>query len=159
MQETWVWSLVQEDPACLGATKPLWYNYLVQKPQLLSPCATTTEAGVSWSLCSATRKAWAPQLETSPRSNEDPAQPKRKKEKEQPLRTWTSRWSSVSWRHTGEGKEIRSITCSDTSSVTSSKLFLTSLNLSLLICKMELLALGLPSCHEPSRISSTSPAW
>ena len=27
MQQTWVRSLVQEDPTCLGATKPLHYSY------------------------------------------------------------------------------------------------------------------------------------
>ena len=39
-------SLVQEDPTCHGATKPVCHNCLcprARKPQLLSPCATTTE--------------------------------------------------------------------------------------------------------------------
>ena len=27
MQGTWVWSLVQEDPTCRGATKPVHHNY------------------------------------------------------------------------------------------------------------------------------------
>ena len=56
MQGTQVRALVQEDPTCCGATKPMrhnywaWalkpvsHNYWVCVPQLLSPCATTTEA-------------------------------------------------------------------------------------------------------------------
>ena len=39
MQGTWVLSLVQEDPTCCGATKPI-------HPQLLSPRTTTTKAHV-----------------------------------------------------------------------------------------------------------------
>ena len=56
MQGTWVRALVQEDPTCLRATKPVhhnyWacalepvsHNYWAHVPQLLSSCATTTEA-------------------------------------------------------------------------------------------------------------------
>ena len=56
MQGTWVQALVREDPTCCGATKPVqhncWacalepasHNYWAREPQLLSPCATTTEA-------------------------------------------------------------------------------------------------------------------
>ena len=56
MQGTRVQALVQEDPTCRGATKPVrhnyWacflepvsHNYWAHKPQLLSPHATTTEA-------------------------------------------------------------------------------------------------------------------
>ena len=71
MQGTQVWSLVHEDPTCPGATKPMCHNYRacalelashnywahvpqllkpahsrVRMPQLLSPCAATTEARV-----------------------------------------------------------------------------------------------------------------
>ena len=56
MQGTWVRSLVQEDPTCRGATKPVrhnyWacaleptsHNYWACEPQLLRLRATTTEA-------------------------------------------------------------------------------------------------------------------
>ena len=49
MQGTWVRALVQEDLRCRGATKPVCHNYWAcaleaRKLQLLSPCATTTEA-------------------------------------------------------------------------------------------------------------------
>ena len=27
MQETWVWPLIQEDPTCQGAAKPVRHNY------------------------------------------------------------------------------------------------------------------------------------
>ena len=43
MQGTQVQALVQEDPTCRGATKPM-HNYWACEPQLLSPRATTTEA-------------------------------------------------------------------------------------------------------------------
>ena len=55
MQETWVQSLVQEDPSCYGATKLLCYNYWacapesgkhnywVHMPQLLRPQALEHE--------------------------------------------------------------------------------------------------------------------
>ena len=58
MQGTRVRALVQEDPTCHGATKPVrhnywaWalepasHNYWAQVPQLLNPRATTTEAHV-----------------------------------------------------------------------------------------------------------------
>ena len=56
MQGTQVQALVQEDPTCRGATKPMrhnyWacalepasHNYWAHKPQILSLRATTTEA-------------------------------------------------------------------------------------------------------------------
>ena len=59
-QGTGVQSLVQEDPTCLGATKPMRHNYW-------SLCA--------WNLCSTTREARVLQLEKGP-SDEDPGQPK-----------------------------------------------------------------------------------
>ena len=58
MKRTWVRALVQEDATCHRATKPVrhnyWactlepvsHNYRAREPQLLSPCATTTEAHV-----------------------------------------------------------------------------------------------------------------
>ena len=47
MQGTRVQALVQEDPTCCGATKPVCHNYWARVPQLLSLRATTTEACVS----------------------------------------------------------------------------------------------------------------
>ena len=56
LQGTRVQALVREDPTCRGATKPVrhnyWacalepasHNYRACKSQLLSPCATATEA-------------------------------------------------------------------------------------------------------------------
>ena len=69
MQGTLVRALVQEDPTCPGATKPVrhnyWactlepasHNYWAHVPQLLSPHASTTEACMP--------KAHAPQRETT----------------------------------------------------------------------------------------------
>ena len=69
-QGTWVRALVQEDPTCCGATKPMYHNYCAcaLEPeshnywahvlQLLSPRAATTEARVP--------RARAPQQEKPP---------------------------------------------------------------------------------------------
>ena len=51
MQGTRVWSLVWEDPTCLGATRPLSHNYLslwsrAREPLLLSPYGAIAEARV-----------------------------------------------------------------------------------------------------------------
>ena len=37
MQGTQVWALVQEDPTCCGATKPVRHNYWACVTQLLKP--------------------------------------------------------------------------------------------------------------------------
>ena len=70
MQGTWVWALVQEDPTCRGATKPVRHNYWAcaleptshsywaRALQLLSPRAATTEARVP--------RAHAPQQKKPP---------------------------------------------------------------------------------------------
>ena len=64
MQGTRVQVLVQEDPTCRGATKPMHRAQLLslrsrtREPQLLSPRATTTEACMP--------RARAPQQETPP---------------------------------------------------------------------------------------------
>ena len=70
MQGTQVQALVQEDPTCRRAAKPMchnyWacalepasHNYWARVPQLLSPCAATTEAR--------TPRAHAPQQEKPP---------------------------------------------------------------------------------------------
>ena len=62
-QGTWVQSLVQEDSACWGATKPANLNYWAHtiralEPQLPSLSAATSEAHAPESLCS-TRQATA----------------------------------------------------------------------------------------------------
>ena len=49
MQGTRVRALVREDPTCRGAAYPVHHNYWIlcsraREPQLLSLCATTTEA-------------------------------------------------------------------------------------------------------------------
>ena len=71
MRETWVQSLVGEDPICCGATKPEHHNHWSRcsrawELQLLSLHAATVEACMLQSLCSTAREARVPQLETSP---------------------------------------------------------------------------------------------
>ena len=63
MQGTWVRALVQEDPTCRRATKPMRHSYWslhsrAREPQLLSSRATTTEARKP--------RAHAPQQEKPP---------------------------------------------------------------------------------------------
>ena len=105
MQETWVQSLVQEDPTCLRAAKPVHRNYWAcmcsraGELPLRSPDASATEVCTPQSPCSAPREAtttrsphttirdWpcSRQLERSVPSSEDSAQPKwitREKNKE-----------------------------------------------------------------------------
>ena len=83
MQETWVWSLIWEDPTCHRATKPGTCNCWAHVPQLLKPAcprarALHQEQPPQWKPCT-------PQLESSPHSlqlgrslcsNKDPAQPR-----------------------------------------------------------------------------------
>ena len=75
MQETQVRSLIQEDPTCCGATtEPLWHHVSqllslcsrARDLQLLSPSVATSEAHEPERLCSATREAGTPQLESDP---------------------------------------------------------------------------------------------
>lgn len=90
MQETWVPALVQEDPTCQGATKPVCHrhwdpepgscNYGALRPQLLKPMRPRTRALLQEKplqredrSCRATPSA---RLEKTNSSNEDPAQPK-----------------------------------------------------------------------------------
>ena len=56
MQETRVQSLIQEDPTCLEATKPVSHNYLACA---LEPGAAATEAHAPWSPWPAAREATA----------------------------------------------------------------------------------------------------
>lgn len=86
MQETWIWSLVPEDPTCRETAKPVTPQLLslcfrAREPQPLSPCSespssTTRAAPAMRTSCAATG---SPQLEKRPCSNKDPAQLKIKK--------------------------------------------------------------------------------
>ena len=107
MQGTWVRAMVQEDPTCHGATKPMhhnyWacaleptgHNYWAHEPQLLSPRATTTEARGPRARAPQQEKPLQWEARTPQRrvarahcnwrkptcSNEDPMQPEIKKTK------------------------------------------------------------------------------
>ena len=64
VQEMRVQFLIQENPTCHGAAKPLHHNYLslcsrAQKLHLLGQLATTTEAHEPQNPCSTTREAKA----------------------------------------------------------------------------------------------------
>ena len=72
MQETWVWSLVWEDPTCHRATKPMHHNYWAcnlepvnhnywdRVPQLLKPMCPRAHVPQLLSLCAATTEARMP---------------------------------------------------------------------------------------------------
>ena len=72
MQGTWVQSLVQEDPTCRGATKPMrhnyWacalepvsHNYWAHAPQLLKPACSRARVPHLLSPRAATTEARAP---------------------------------------------------------------------------------------------------
>ena len=78
MRETWVWSLVWEDPTCRGATKPRRHNYWACEPPELKLLKSETTALMccnfwslhAWSLCSQEKpqqwEARTLQLECSP---------------------------------------------------------------------------------------------
>ena len=84
MQGTLVLALVQEDPTCRGATKPVRHNYWACMPQLLKPGhprahALQQEKPPQWEARAPQRRV-APahrQLEKATRSNKDPTQPKK----------------------------------------------------------------------------------
>ena len=88
MQETCVWSLFQEDPTCLGETKPVCHNYWVcaLKPGSHNYCAHVSHywsPGILEHMLHNKRnhheKPTAPLLTTTrekPESSGDPAQPK-----------------------------------------------------------------------------------
>jgi len=76
MWKTWVQSLVWEGHTCHGATKPVYHNswacaLRVKEPKLLSPRALQQETREATTMSS----PHLLQLEKSPHSNEDPAQP------------------------------------------------------------------------------------
>ena len=63
MSGPWVWALVQEDPTCHGATKPVRHNYWA--------CAVESASHNYWSLRATTTearvpRAHAPQQEKPP---------------------------------------------------------------------------------------------
>ena len=82
MQGTRVQSLIQGDPTCLGATKPLRHNYWAHAPQLLKPARLEPVLRNQRSHCNEKtvhcNKEWPPLPATreSPCRNEDPTQPK-----------------------------------------------------------------------------------
>ena len=70
MQGTWVRALVQEDPTCCGATRPVYHNYWACT---LEPVSHNYWSLCAYSPCSTTRESTAmrsPRTETrsSPRS-------------------------------------------------------------------------------------------
>ena len=101
VQETWIQSLIWEDPTCLGATKPMCHNYWAcalepgspnYVPKLLKPFCLRAhepqqEKPLQWEACTPQLESslCLPQLEKNMCGNEDPAQPKinkvKKKEK------------------------------------------------------------------------------
>ena len=109
MQETPVWFLVQEDPTCCGATKPVCHNCWA--------CALEPKSHSFWSLrtqypvlCNKRshstevcpqqleRSPGSPQLEKSSCSNEDPAQTKRKKKKKWITEAYNTGRTNPQWR-------------------------------------------------------------
>ena len=84
MQETWVQSLFQEDPTCLGTTKPVHRNYwaCVPEPRRCNSWSPSALELVLHKRSPATRSLHTqlessprlPQLEKNLRSNDDPAQ-------------------------------------------------------------------------------------
>ena len=74
MKRTGVWSLVQEESACRGATKPMCHNYWAHAPWSL--CSPTREA-TAISLCTTMKNSpCSPQLEKACTQRQDPVQPK-----------------------------------------------------------------------------------
>ena len=88
VQETWVRSLVSEDPTCLRATEPPALQLLglcsrAQEPQLLKPAhlrvsTLQQEKPLQWEARALQLEysRHSLQLEKSPHSNSEPAQPK-----------------------------------------------------------------------------------
>ena len=65
MQGTRARFLLQEDPTCRGATKPVHYNYWARAPQLVDPHVATTETRVLYGPRAATTEPaccnyWSP---------------------------------------------------------------------------------------------------
>ena len=64
MRETWVWSLVQEDPTCWGAAKMVFHSYWASAPD---PGDCSYWAHMLQALKPAKPRACAPQEEKPPR--------------------------------------------------------------------------------------------
>ena len=114
MQETQVRSLIQEDPTCGRATKPMCHNYWACAPEPENHnywvCSQQLLKLAPPRACAPQQEQWeayvpqldsspgSPPLEKSPRSNKDPTKPKinkqhclkKKKKKRQliPVRRW-----------------------------------------------------------------------
>ena len=92
MQETWVRSLIWDDPTCHGATKLTHHNYEARaleprshnswahvwhcSPTALEPVLHNQKSHSNKPALQLEGSPCSPQLEKSLRSNEDPAQPK-----------------------------------------------------------------------------------
>ena len=79
MQETWVRSLMREDPTCLRATKLMHHKYWICAPK---PGSRSYWSPIKAMLCnkrSHGSERPVHQLQKSPHSSEDPAKPKKKK--------------------------------------------------------------------------------
>ena len=74
-KETWVWSLVGEDPTGRGAIRSTHHNYWIWTPRAW---ALPQEKPLQWEDCALQLESSSCliQLEESPCSSEDPAQPK-----------------------------------------------------------------------------------
>ena len=78
VQRTWVWSLVQEDSTCLGATKPTWHNFW-SPCALQSLCSTTRDATAMGSSCTTARsRPCSPPLKKTPTKQWRPSAVKNK---------------------------------------------------------------------------------
>ena len=107
MQGTQIRSLVREDPTCRGATKPVrhnyWacalepasHNYWAHVPQLLKPVHLEPVLHKRSHRATARNGPHSTQLEKTPRSNEDPTQPKSKINKQKSV------WRRIYMNHFG----------------------------------------------------------
>ena len=94
MQGTWVWSLIQEDSTCCGATKSVCHNYWacaleprshnywahvlqLLKPLGLEPMLRQQEKPPQWETCALQTYLYSLQLEKALTQNKDPGQTKR----------------------------------------------------------------------------------
>ena len=107
MQETWVWSLIWEDPTCQGATEPVIHNHWACA---LAPGAAAAEAHVPgvcalrWEATAVRRPGTTareqPPLATQEKSHTatktQTAKKKRLKKKEEPKRILENLWQTFS---------------------------------------------------------------
>jgi len=83
MQETWVQSLIWEDPTCHGVTKPVYHNYWAG---VCCHCGSLC----TWSPCSAAREATQREA-SAPKLESCPCSPKLEKACTQPQRPSTTK--------------------------------------------------------------------